>query len=120
MAQTLFDKYGGLPAVTVIVRDFYKRMMRHPALRHYFGNIPMERLIHHQISFVSMAMGKMPHDYQGRSMKIAHQGMGITAEVFDLTGQMMREALTAAQVDPDDITAILQAIEALRSEIVER
>ena len=30
MEQTIFDKYGGIPVVTDIVRDFYKRVLRRP------------------------------------------------------------------------------------------
>ena len=47
MAQTLFDKYGGVPAVTAIVRDFYKRVMKRPNLRRYFIDVKMEDLILH-------------------------------------------------------------------------
>lgn len=119
MTQSLFDKYGGLPVVTVFVRDFYKRMMQQPELRHYFDNISMEKLIHHQITFVSMAMGKTPHDYEGRSMRAAHRGLGIRPRDFDMTVTMMQEALTDANIDPQDVTIILSAIEALRSEIIE-
>ena len=43
--MTLFDKYGGVPFVTNIVRDFYKRMFRRPNLRRYFEGIDMEHLI---------------------------------------------------------------------------
>ena len=75
VSQTLFDKYGGVPVVTEIVRDFYKRVMRRPNLRRYFVNVTLEAVIHHQIAFVSMVMGKTPHDYSGRSMREAHRGI---------------------------------------------
>ena len=120
MAQTLFDKYGGVPAVTEIVRDFYKRVMRRPNLRRYFLNVTLENVIHHQIAFVSMVMGKTPHDYAGRSMKEAHRGIGVTGTSFDLAAQLLTDALTNAEVDPADIDQIMVMVKKLRSEIVER
>ena len=120
MAQTLFDKYGGVPAVTVIVRDFYKRVMRRPNLRRYFVNVSLENLILHQIAFVSMAMGKTPHDYAGRSMKEAHRGIGITNASFDLAAELLADALTAGGVEAPDVESIIGTVNTLRSDIVER
>lgn len=120
MSQTLFDKYGGVPAVTVIVRDFYKRVMRRPNLRRYFVNVSLENLILHQIAFVSMAMGKTPHDYSGRSMKDAHRGIGITSASFELAAELLADALTAGGVEPDDVAAIVATVNTLRADIVER
>ncbi len=120
MAQTLFDKYGGVPVVTDIVRDFYKRVMRRPNLRRYFVNVPLENVIHHQIAFVSMVMGKTPHDYSGRSMKEAHRGIGITASSFELAAELLSDTLVSAEVEQADIDAIMAKVASLRADIVER
>ncbi len=120
MAETLFDKYGGVPAVTVIVRDFYKRVMRRPNLRRYFVDVSLENLIHHQIAFVSMAMGKTPHEYVGRGMKDAHRGIGITAASFDLAAELLVDSMNAAGVEPADVETIMATVKSLRNDIVER
>ncbi len=118
--QTLFDKYGGVPVVTEIVRDFYKRVMRRPNLRRYFVNVPLENVIHHQIAFVSMVLGKTPHDYSGRSMREAHRGIGVTSASFELAAQLLSDTLVSAEVEPADIDAIMAKVASLRADIVER
>ena len=118
--QTLFDKYGGVPVVTEIVRDFYKRVMRRPNLRRYFVNVPLENVIHHQIAFVSMVLGKTPHDYSGRSMREAHRGIGVTSASFELAAQLLSDTLVSAEVEQADIDAIMAKVASLRSDIVER
>ncbi len=118
MEQTLFDKYGGVPAVTTIVRDFYKRVMKRPNLRRYFVDVPMESLILHQIAFVSMAMGKTPHDYAGRSMSSAHAGLRITDASFDLAVDLLKDSLVAASVDPADVDTVLRTVNSLKRDIV--
>ena len=120
VSQTLFDKYGGVPVVTEIVRDFYKRVMRRPNLRRYFVNVTLEAVIHHQIAFVSMVMGKTPHDYSGRSMKEAHKGIGITSASFELAAELLSDTLVSAEVEQADIDAIMAKVASLRADIVER
>ena len=120
VSQTLFDKYGGVPVVTEIVRDFYKRVMRRPNLRRYFVNVTLEAVIHHQIAFVSMVMGKTPHDYSGRSMREAHRGIGITAASFELAAMLLSDTLVSAEVEQADIDAIMAKVASLRADIVER
>ena len=120
VSQTLFDKYGGVPVVTEIVRDFYKRVMRRPNLRRYFVNVTLEAVIHHQIAFVSMVMGKTPHDYSGRSMREAHRGIGITSASFELAAQLLSDTLVSAEVEQADIDAIMAKVASLRADIVEK
>ena len=118
MEPTLFDKYGGVPTVTAIVRDFYKRVMKRPNLRRYFVDVPMESLIMHQVAFVSMAMGKTPHDYAGRSMSSAHAGLRITEASFDLAADLLKDSLDSAKVEQQDVDAILKTVNSLKRDIV--
>ena len=118
MAQTLFDKYGGVPVVTRIVRDFYKRVMRRPNLHRYFGEVPLERLIHHQIRFVSMAMGKPPLNYSDAGLHAAHAARGITKASFDLMISLFIDALVAEDIEPDDIEQIVSVLRARQSVVV--
>ena len=118
MEQILFDKYGGVPAVTAIVRDFYKRVMKRPNLRRYFVDVQMESLIMHQVAFVSMAMGKTPHDYAGRNMGQAHAGLRITEASFDLAVDLLKDSLDSAKVEPQDVDTILKTVNSLKRDIV--
>jgi|APGre2960657404_1045060.scaffolds.fasta_scaffold916258_1 truncated hemoglobin YjbI len=54
----IFDKNGGVPVVTIIVRDFYMRVLKRHNLRRYFESVSMVDLIKHQIEFVALAMAK--------------------------------------------------------------
>ncbi len=118
--QTLFDKYGGVPVVTGIVRDFYKRVLRRPNLRRYFEGVDRERLIRHQVAFVSLAMGKTPSDYVGRNMKAAHAGLGITATSFDMVVELLCDAMRSAGVSNEDVGTIASRVNRFKNDIVER
>ena len=118
MSQTLFDKYGGVPVVTRIVRDFYKRVMRRPNLRRYFEEVPLERLIHHQIRFVSMAMGKPPLNYSDAGLHAAHASKGITKASFDLMIALFIDALAEEEIEADDIKRIVSVLRARQNVVV--
>ena len=120
MSQTLFDKYGGVPVVTEIVRDFYKRVLRRPNLRRYFEVVDTDVLILHQVAFVSVAMGKMPTTYVGRSMRVAHTGLGITANSYDAAVELLCDTMRDAGIEPADIQVIASTINAFKREVVER
>ena len=120
MEQSLFDKYGGIPVVTVIIRDFYKRVLRRPNLRRYFEGVSVEDLIQHQIAFVSMALGKMPHNYVGRSMKEAHRGVGVSGASFDLVVELLADVMRDNEVSPDDLITIVANVKSYRKDIVEK
>ena len=118
--RTLFDKYGGAPTVTRIVRDFYKRVLRRPNLRRYFEGVDQENLIRHQVAFVSLAMGKMPSEYVGRNMRDAHFGLGITTASFEMVVELLCDAMASAGVEPQDITAIAATVNRFKNDVTER
>lgn len=118
--QTLFDKYGGVPVVTNIVRDFYKRVLRRPQLRRYFVDVDREHLIQHQIAFVSMALGKPPTVYTGRDMRSAHTGIKISKASFDLTVELFADVLRDNEVSPEDVTTIVSLLKTFSKDIVGR
>lgn len=118
--MTLFDKYGGVPTVTVIVRDFYKRMFKRPNLRRYFEGVDMENLILHQVKFIAYVMGKPAEDYPGRILMHAHKDHGITAASFELTVELLRDSLIDGGVTTDDVDTIISKAREVRGEIVSR
>ncbi|MEK0434675.1 MAG: hypothetical protein RL369_724 [Pseudomonadota bacterium] len=120
MESTIFDKYGGIPVVTDIVRDFYKRVLRRPNLRRYFLNVEVDHLIGHQVAFVSLAMGRMPHHYVGRDMRAAHHGRGITGASFDLMLELLADTLRSHEFAEDDVQHVMANLKKYKSQIVER
>ena len=53
-------------------------------------------------------------------MKKAHQGIGVTAASFELAAQLLSDTLVSAEVEEDDIDAIMTKVASLRADIVER
>jgi hemoglobin len=56
--NTLFDKYGGTETMRGLVREFYKYARASPKVGHFFSKLNMEKLIDHQVQFLSFVLGK--------------------------------------------------------------
>ena len=117
---TLFDKYGGVPTVRLIVKAFYKEVLSRPNLRRYFEGVDMDRLIEHQVEFIAFALGKPKTNYPDSDLKKGHEGLGITSASYDEVVDIIHGILFNFQVEHDDINTILGVLYSKRSLIVER
>ena len=117
--MTLFDKYGGVPTVRLIVKAFYKEVLDRPHLEKYFEGVDMPRLIEHQIEFVAYALGKPKAEYPDDSLRRGHKNLRITSADFDEVANVLLSVLLHFNVERDDVNAICSVIEDKRSLIVQ-
>lgn len=115
--QTLYEKLGGAPAVKTVVEGFYKKVLADDQLKGYFANTDMNKQIESQIKFLSMALGG-PNEYNGKPMKEAHEGMGITDLHFDLVAGHLVDTLKGAGVPQPEINAVVELVGPLKGQIV--
>jgi hemoglobin len=113
-----YDAVGGAAAVKVVVEDFYQRVLGDQQLAHYFEGVDMPALKRHQALLVGQVLGGPP-DYDGRSLREAHQGLGITKPHFDLVVTHLAGALKDAGVPDDIIGRAGAAVAATEPDIVE-
>ena len=116
--HTLFDKYGGTETMRGLVRDFYKYARASPKVGHFFSKLNMEKLIDHQVQFLSFILGKPARTYKGRELADAHHPLNISDEDFDEICRLLRKTLTTAGVTKEDISLIMGVVLEVRDEIV--
>ncbi len=117
MSDTLFDKYGGFETLSTIVSNFYDKILDSDTLKGYFENTNMERLMSHQTNFIAKALGG-PDKYDGGDLAAVHADMGITTEEFMEVAELLEESLDEAEVDEEDIKAIISTVASLKDQIV--
>ena len=115
---TMFDKYGGVPTVTQIVRDFYYRVQADLTLHRYFENINTERLIQHQIELIAYIMGKPMREFEKPRLSRVHQPQRITLSAYERLISILRQVLLDARIEGNDIIHIIQRVDEYRSMIV--
>ena len=116
--HTLFDKYGGTETMRGLVREFYKYARASPKVGHFFDKLNMERLIDHQVQFLSFILGRPARTYKGRELADAHQPLNISDEDFNEIGRLLKKTLTSAGVADEDVSLIMGVVIGVRDEIV--
>lgn len=119
--MTLFDKYGGTPTVSSVVKNFYKEILQNSRLKPYFSGVATEKLIHHQIIFISQLLGKPVSEKlnNDRAMKTVHAGKRISESAFLEVTEVLKNVLVAHHMEPADIDAVMALIMGFKSAIVE-
>src|SRR5204863_7479908 len=85
--KSLYDRIGGKPAITAVVDEFVARVAADNRINHFFAATASNpaQLASFKMKLVDQiceAAGG-PCKYQGKDMKTAHQGMGISAADFN-------------------------------------
>jgi hemoglobin len=124
---TLYERLGGEAAITKVVDDFVARTSVNPAVNFTRRGTPREWqatpenvviLKKRLVEFIGTVTGG-PQNYQGRDMKVAHQGMEITHAEFDALAGDLKASLTALNVPFRETTELLKIAETTRGSIVE-
>ncbi|WP_163102327.1 group I truncated hemoglobin [Peribacillus alkalitolerans] len=118
MEQTLYEKVGGEEAIAKVVDYFYSELvLKDETVNHFFKNTDMEKQRRHQAKFISFALGG-PHQYTGKSMAKAHEGMNLQPAHFDAIATHLHDSLAHFGVSERDIDTALTKVASLRDDIL--
>jgi hemoglobin len=116
MART-YLRLGGTQAFEAVVEELDRRILQDGRLRSYFDGVSLERLKHHQRSFLAMAFGGPP-GYLGRRVEAAHSKLDVTDEAFDRVMDHLTATLVDLGVSQQLIREVAWTLLPLRHEIV--
>jgi hemoglobin len=115
---TLYERLGGLEAITAVVDSFVARCADDDRINSKFARTDIPRLKKMLIDQVCEATGG-PCTYAGRDMKETHDGMGVTAGEFDaLVGDLVA-TLDEFDVPEAEKGELLGLLGPMRADIVE-
>lgn len=114
----LFDKYGGVPTVRRLVKEFYERVFAKPTLRRYFDGVDRTRLVEHQAELIAYAMGKPSASFNAQRLSVSHHARGITLSAYEEVINILRQVLLDANVEGRDIADIINRMDMQRHRIV--
>jgi hemoglobin len=116
MART-YLRLGGTQAFEALVEELDRRILQDERLRSYFDGVSLERLKHHQRSFLAMAFGGPP-GYLGRTVEAAHSKLAVTDEAFDRVMDHLIATLVDLGVAQQLIREVAWTLLPLRHDIV--
>jgi hemoglobin len=117
--KTLYERLGGLPAITAVVDDFVGNVARDRRINRFFAKTNVPRLKFLLVQQICQASGG-PCIYTGRDMKSAHRGMGISGPHFNALVQDLGKSLNKFKVPAREQKELVAALAPLQKDIVER
>lgn len=118
MDGSLYDRLGGLDAITAVVEAFRDRVAADDRINLKFARTDIGRLTKMLIDQVCEATGGPCH-YRGRDMKEAHAGMGVTTGEFNALVEDLVATLDQFKVPGAEQQELLGILGPLKGEIVE-
>ena len=118
MERSLYDRLGGLDAITAVVEDFRDRAAADDRINLKFARTDIARLTKMLIDQVCEATGG-PCQYKGRGMKEAHAEMGVTTGEFNALVEDLVATLNHFKVGGAEQKQLLAILGPLKPDIVE-
>lgn len=116
-AKSLYDRLGGLPAITAVVDEFVTRTTTDARIKDRFFNTDAVNLKKLLTEFVCLATGG-PCKYTGRDMESSHAGMDLVDDEFNALVEDLVGALDKFKVPEKEKGELLGALGPLKPQIV--
>lgn len=118
MERSLYDRLGGIDAITAVVRAVVDRQMKDDRINQKFARTSEDRLIKEFVDLICQAAGG-PCTYTGRDMTEAHHDMGVTNGEWDAFVEDVVTVLNEFKVGAAEQDDLLNALASFRGEIIE-
>ena len=118
MGGSLFERLGGMGAITSVIDDFVGRCAGDSRISGKFARTNIPRLKSMLVEQVCEASGGPCH-YSGRDMKTTHTAMGVTSGEFDALVEDLVATLNKFGVGETEKSELLGVLGPMKPEIVE-
>ncbi len=120
---SLYDRLGGLPAISVVVSDFVDALVPdemlnlNPAIDAARETVPAAYLKYHVTAMVCQAVGG-PCQYHGRTMSESHAHLNITEAEWDRMVEIFLEVLAKHGVPEKEVQELVMIVGSTKGDIV--
>jgi hemoglobin len=118
MEASLYERLGGVDAITAVTRAFEERAGKDHRINQKFARTNLDRLTKEFVDQLCAATGG-PCEYTGRDMTEAHTNMGVTEGEFDAFMEDLVAVLDNFKVGKAEQDELLKVLRPMRGEIVE-
>jgi hemoglobin len=113
----LFDRLGGLPAITAVVDKTLDSAAHDPRTSRSFDGVKLAAVKQSVVAQICEATGG-PCKYKGDSMREVHRGLDITSAEFDAFVQQLIATLDQFKVGEREKHDLLQILAPMKTDIV--
>jgi hemoglobin len=118
LETSLYERLGGVDAITAVTRAFEQRAATDDRINQKFARTNLDRLTKEFVDQLCAATGG-PCDYTGRDMTETHRNMGVTSGEFDAFMEDLGAVLDDFKVGKAEQDELINLLRPMRGEIVE-
>ena len=118
MERSLYERLGGIDAITAVARAFEDRAAKDDRINQKFARTNLGRLTKEFVDQLCQDTGG-PCTYTGLSMKKSHTNMGVTSGEWDAFMEDFVATLDAFNVGKAEQDELLSNLRPMRADIVE-
>ena len=118
MERSLYERLGGVEAITAVARAFEERAAKDDRINQKFARTDLDRLTKEFVDQLCQDSGG-PCTYTGLNMRQAHTNMGVTSGEWDAFIEDFVATLNDFNVGPAEQEELLDDLRPMRAEIVE-
>ena len=115
--RSLFDRLGGLPAITAVVDDFVARTGADTRINMFFTNTDIPRLKQMMVDDICERTGG-PCKYKGKSMKDSHINMKLKTADFEVFMEDLEATLDKLQLPAREKGEVLASFRGNQADVV--
>lgn len=115
--QNIYQELGGQATIEKITDHFLDEISYDPQIARYFENSDIERYREKFNEYLCVVL-EGPCEYTGDDMLAVHRGMNITESHFNLTVDLLINAMDKAGIPHPTQNKVLAALAPLRSKII--
>ncbi len=122
MADSLFERLGGAPAVAAAVDLFYEKIIADPQISPFFDHTDISVQRAKQKAFLTMVFGGAA-GYSGKDLRRAHAPLvarGLTDSHFDAVAGHLQATLEELGVDQDLTAEVMLTAACTRDDVLNR
>ena len=116
--RSLYDRLGGVDAITAVVHAFDDRAAKDDRINQKFARTNLDRLAKEFVDQLCQDTGG-PCTYTGLSMKKSHTNMGVTSGEWDAFMEDLVATLDEFNVGKAEQEELLSGLKPMRADIVE-
>lgn len=120
--ELLYKRLGGYTAISAVVDDLVDRLIKDKQLGRFYKHRGIDGINREKQltkDFISEATGG-PIYYRGRNMKLAHSGMRMSANDWQIFMHLLNETLIKFKIASQEQNEVITLISSLKNSIVEK
>jgi hemoglobin len=117
MAETLYQRLGGVDRIAAVIDDAIDRHAVNPLLAPRFRGKDLPRLKQLGTQFFCAGIGG-PQRYEGRELRTAHAGMNISEQEFLSAIDDIIAALNEQGAAPAEVNEVVALLFSLKGEVL--